>query len=51
MESIITSTELIPTSISPNVDSATEQQLTDAITEPWSVHVQAQSIVKKQKRI
>ena len=49
MESIITSTELIPTSISPNVDSATEQQLTDAITEPWSVHVQAQSIVKKTK--
>jgi hypothetical protein len=49
MESIITDTAVIPPAISPEADSATEQQLADAITELWSVHVQAQSIVKKTK--
>ena len=49
MESIITNTAVIPTTTSTEADSATEQQLTDAITELWSVHVQAQSIVKKTK--
>jgi hypothetical protein len=49
MESIITNTAAIPTATFPEADSATEQQLTDAITELWSVHVQAQSIVKKTK--
>jgi hypothetical protein len=46
---VITGTELIPTAISTDTDSDTEKTLTDAITELWSVHVQAQSIVRKTK--
>ena len=50
MESIITNTAAIPdATISPATDADTEQQLTDAITELWSIHVQAQSIVRKKK--
>jgi hypothetical protein len=49
MESIITSTELIPTSISTNVDSDTEQELTNAIIELWSTHAQVKSNIKKTK--
>jgi hypothetical protein len=49
MESIITSTAVIPTTISPEADSVSEQELTNAITELWSIHVQAQTIVRKKK--
>jgi hypothetical protein len=49
MESIITDTAVIPTLAPTDVDSATEQELAHAITELWSVHVQAQSIVKKTR--
>ena len=49
MESIITDTAVIPTLAPTDVDSATEQELAHAITELWSVHVQAQQIVKKTK--
>jgi hypothetical protein len=41
--------ELIPTAPSPEADSETEQQLTDSINQLWSVHIQAQSIIKKTK--
>ena len=46
---VLTNTEVIPTAISPGAGSASEEALTAAITELWSVHVQAQSIVKKTK--
>jgi hypothetical protein len=46
---VLTSTEVIPTAISPEASSEAEQALTTAISELWSVHVQAQSIVRKTK--
>ena len=46
---VITTTALIPTAISSEIEAETEQQLAATITELWSVHVQAKSIVKRTK--
>lgn len=46
----IAATELFPTAaIAPDADTETEKTLTTAISELWSVHLEAQSVVTKTK--
>ena len=46
---VIAATELIPTAPAPEAEAETEEQLTVAIDELWTIHAQAQSIVKRTK--
>ena len=46
---VITAAELIPIAVSSMTEAETEQQLAATISELWSVHAQAKSIVKRTK--
>ncbi|MFZ1005874.1 MAG: hypothetical protein WAN65_03495 [Candidatus Sulfotelmatobacter sp.] len=47
---VITTTALIPTAISSEIEAETEQQIAATITELWTIHTQVKISVKRTKK-